>query len=1184
MLVAVLIGPYFVDWNGFRTTFENRAGDILGQPVHIRGNIDLSMLPTPTITMDDVEVGDTEGAPMATIDHVEIHLELLPLLTGQFNVTELDLDHPDVRATVDDSGALDWTMRPEGVSSVDPAKVALDQIVVRDGALRFYDARTGAAFSLSDIATNQFSARSLNGPWQIDGSLICEAELVCGDGLPVTFTLSSGRLAADGSLRVSAEITPASADLAGTLRTQGVVTREEGLLAYAGTFQFDKLAVTSGAPEDSPPQVLAQAWTIAGGFRLGAEALSLSQFTWESSDGVFSIGGDASLSLGTNASFDATLVSRQIDLDRALGDGDAVAIGDAGSQIWQRLSAAMPPVLAGHATLSIPSVIVSGSVLQNLQLDVTAAGDHWDVVSLQMQLPGQTQLSLAGRFDPGTEPGFAGTAGLSTAQPAVLASWWTGRDVSSLGLRPLSLNATVALAPAGLTLSDAELHAGDDALTGTLAWLAPEDAGGPRRLTADVSTHSFDIDQLRALADLLSGDGSAGDGQSYHLMLAADELRAGDVAIGDVTLDAALTQDVLALNDLTIGDLDGGMVNVTGTLGDLSSNAPRGTLTASLQAEQLDGVVALAQHLAPGTALTTWLEKSAPALAPVDLQAIVTAHSPGGSLYDIGVTGTAAGSTLRVQLNADGGTDDWAANNVGLVVEIDAADSAQLAQQLGLAGAVVAEENGAATIRVSANGVPTAGMAAHFGATIAGVVFASDGTLTLNGAGPPQFAGPMTAQGDLDRLARLIGLTLPQGGTEMPAVLEGRLNIADGVIGLDLDPSSINQRSVAGSLQLTRANGVWDLAGQLNLEELDLGWLMTWPLGIDPLPEGGTDSPWSTEPFTGTLMNGLALNVDVSADRFVVGRDLTIANADLGFTLGDNQARIELRNGSLSTGLVRSTLSLAVEDGQLIFNGQLFLADVPMDALVWRSEGQPVADGVVGLSAEFAAIGRSPAGLVSALAGSGSLDIGQSVFHFMGADAFSLVIRLADEGEATTDDQLRQAFTGFLDAGTLDFGDATVRFDISAGIVTPDTIIQEAGPVQLVARAPIDLNHLTIDSSWELTMIEGRDIGDGPQPRAYVTFAGPLAAPVRQVNVTPLMGYLSLRRLQETEQLQADVLERERFIRLIDTIEAGRAATANVPAPETPANTVETAPLPAPAAAPQPGAGLLIPPGVIPGP
>ena len=275
----------------------------------------------------------------------------------------------------------------------------MDQVVINDGVFNFYDVRNGGAFTLSQITTNQVKASSLDGPWQVDGSLVCQAVVLCGDGLPVTFSLSSGRVNPDGSTRVNAQVTPSSADLAGTLRTEGTVRREEDLLAYEGTFNFDKLVVPAAAA--SPPQSLEDAWSIAGGFRLDAEALTLQQFTWQTADGVFSVGGDAGLTLGQGASFTATLVSRQIDLDGALGEGDAASVADAGAEIWRRMADFKPPILPGHISLAVPAVIVSGSVLQNMQMEVHAEDGHWRFDSLQADLPGQTQRVLQRAFRSG---------------------------------------------------------------------------------------------------------------------------------------------------------------------------------------------------------------------------------------------------------------------------------------------------------------------------------------------------------------------------------------------------------------------------------------------------------------------------------------------------------------------------------------------------------------------------------------------------------------------------------------------------------------------------------------------------------------------------------------------------------------------------------------------------------------
>ena len=1160
MLVTALVGPYLIDWNAFRPTLERRAAAILGQPVRIIGEADLKLLPVPTVTFETVEVGDTEGVPMATIERFSIKLELLPLLRGQFNVTEMTLDRPRINLTVDDTGTVDWMMRPEGLgTTLDPARVSFDSIVVNDGGLRFYDARTGGVLELAQINTNLFEAGSLSGPWRIEGSLICRTGLVCRDSLPVTFSLSGSRPAEDGSTRVSAAITPASAEFAGTLITNGVLRRDDKLLVYDGIFRFDKLAIAAETGQPSPAEQLTTAWTISGGFELDAEKLALDEFTWESSDGMFALTGTAKLSLGEGAAYSATLVSRQIDLDRAFGEGasNATTVADAGSEIWRRVLQIGRPDLPGRITLTIPSVIVSGSVLQDVAAEIVATDDHWQLETLRLQLPGQTELSVSGRLVPGEAPSFVGTVDLSSEQPPIFVGWLRGRDQSAINLSAFAAEAEIEIGADRVAAENAVLRIGQSTLTGALSWTDGA-ADDPRPLLeANLATRSFDFEQLRSLTELLlqpafseiePGEAAA----RYAIRFVADELLVGEVVITDVELDAELTPDIVTITSLVIGDLDGARIELAGSWIERQSTTPRGTLTASIEAERLGGVLALARQMAADAEVTQWLEKAAPFLVPLDLEAVLAAPAATGFAYRASVAGIAAGTSVRVEIDTEGGPDGWATDQARLLIDIDAADGAELARQVGLAVTDLVN-TGLATFDLTATGVPADGMATHLQVVIAGVLVASDGTLTVDGRSDERFAGPVRISGDLDPLLRLAGLSLPNAGEPMPAVLNAQLDIVGREIGIDLRPSSVAERAIAGELQLVEAGGVWRLSGALRAEEVDLGWVATLPLGVIPLPGGDVAEPWSRMPFTGSLLGQFELDLSVAADHFVVSENLIISNADISIALSAKAARLELLSGSLATGRVRAGAFLEFEDGQAIMNGQLVLDDVPLETLVWRSGGQPVAVGLLTLTAEFGATGRSPAGLVSTLTGRGTLDIGHGVFHFLGADAFDLIIRLADEGgEAMTKPQLREMFIGFLDAGYLSFGSVAVPFDILGGIVTPSPIIVEGDGVRSVARAPIDLNRLTIDSSWELTLFAGRLIDDGPRPRAFVTFTGPLAEPVRQVNVTPLAGYLSLRRLRETDLLQAEVLERERFIRMIERIEADRAAAVRelVPAAE----------------------------------
>lgn len=1149
-----------IDWNGFRGTFERRAEAILGQPVRITGDIEVTLLPSTVVTLSDVEVGDTEGEPMARIERLEMRLDLLPLLSGQYNVSELVLDRPRIAATVDDAGRLDWLIRPSGGGGIDPADIALDNVIVNNGVISFLDVRTGSEFVLSQINTNLFEAGALTGPWRMEGALICRAERICGEALPVSFTLASGRLAADGTMVVNAVITPASAALAGTLRTDGTIRADGELLAYEGAFSFDKLA-PGIAPAGGE---IASAWTIDGDFALTSERLALSEITWESTDGLYVVTGAADITLGESAAFVANLASRQIDLDRALGeDAVSVSVAEAWTELWARAGALTPPALPGRVMLSIPTVIIADSVLQEIDTELVATADHWEIADFSVRLPGQSELAFSGIFRPGDVPDFEGEASLSSQQPAALFQWWRGTNRADLGLDPFALTASLRIAEDTVAASAINLSIADVALGGAVTWNRSPIEGGRDSLAVDLSTERFDFDQLVSLARLFDADRPDTNGTDYDVRLAADALVVGNATARDVAVDAAVTAESISIAAITISDLDGASIAVDGDWAGLGTASPRGTINASLSADRVNGLLALAREIDPDGPVTRWLLNAAPALAPLDLEATLSASVASGYAYSLRIAGNSNGSEIRLEADTNAGPEDWAAGDAEVTLEIDAEDGVTLARQFALDVEDLAEPI-PATLDFRASGDPATGMTANLQASFAGVQIASDGTLVWDGVATPAYAGPVTLRGDVGPLLQIAGVSLPNSGDPMPAVIQVSVDVAGPRIGLDIAPSSVLERSIEGELELLTTNGVSQLTGALSIEEVDLAWLGTLPLGVSPLPDPAADEPWSSDPIGGLMLDGIVLDLDLAAGRFLIGEGLTITNADLGVAYGEDEAQLILRSGSLSTGIVTGEILMALDSGQALLNGQLFMADVPLDALIWRSDGQPVAEGVFSISAEFDAIGRSPAALVSTLAGSGTLTIRQGTFHFIGADAFDQVVRLADEEDGMGEAELRSAFTGFLDAGTLAFGDADIPFDIAAGVVTPRPIIQEIDDIRLVIRAPVDLARLTIDSSWELSQTGG-GIEDGPQPRAFVTFTGPIADPERQVNVAPLAGYLSLRRLRETEALQAEVLERERFIRIMERIQLDQAnafddAAADAPGdapspdPDEPAN------------------------------
>ncbi|WP_323130405.1 hypothetical protein, partial [Sinorhizobium medicae] len=62
-LFAALIAPLFIDWTSFRNDFEREASRIMGKPVVVHGSVDARLIPFPTVTLNDVRVGSSDGGP-----------------------------------------------------------------------------------------------------------------------------------------------------------------------------------------------------------------------------------------------------------------------------------------------------------------------------------------------------------------------------------------------------------------------------------------------------------------------------------------------------------------------------------------------------------------------------------------------------------------------------------------------------------------------------------------------------------------------------------------------------------------------------------------------------------------------------------------------------------------------------------------------------------------------------------------------------------------------------------------------------------------------------------------------------------------------------------------------------------------------------------------------------------------
>jgi uncharacterized protein involved in outer membrane biogenesis len=173
-LFAALLAPFFVDWTNFRQNFEDQASQLLGKKVVVNGEVSARLLPFPSVTMEDVTVGtDTDGTPLVRVARFSLDAELAPFLSGEARIFDMRIEEPKARIRLLPDGTLDWL---RGSRPTIPARsVILEKVSVTGGTVEFIDEQTGRNRLLSELDA-ALSARTLAGPWSVEGEAVLDGE------------------------------------------------------------------------------------------------------------------------------------------------------------------------------------------------------------------------------------------------------------------------------------------------------------------------------------------------------------------------------------------------------------------------------------------------------------------------------------------------------------------------------------------------------------------------------------------------------------------------------------------------------------------------------------------------------------------------------------------------------------------------------------------------------------------------------------------------------------------------------------------------------------------------------------------------------------------------------------------------------------------------------------------------
>ena len=1160
-LFAALIVPQFIHWNDYRASFAAEASRILGHRVHVEGDARATILPSPSLTFTDVEVDDQNGNNLMTVGRFDVVIELMPLLQGKIQVVSMVLEKPVVNVTVDGAGKIAWLSRAKLREPFDPDKVVLDNITIKDGTLKYADQQTGVQLAFDRISA-QVSARALTGPWHVDGSYL-------DHGRRVSFGLSTGRVLADGGIRVQANVIPAGLPV--TVAADGPLGIDAGGgLSWHGTYSVNQVVADAGADgssgnandggtgsggnaADGP-----SGWRSEGAFALTADQLDISKAVLSNGpvDKAFSLAGTLKLDFGRSPSFAATAEANQIDLDRTLGAGPSqpVDVAAAADSLVAWLSRLPVPDIPGSISLSVPTIVVGGRIIENVAFTAAPAKGGWQVQSLSAALPGQATVTASGLLSTRKKFGFDGQAHLVVRQPATFATWWRGGNQQGAGrlLAPFDLSGHAEIGPGRLAFDHATARIDNATITGHFDW--GEGAKDHRRSLGAVldAKGRIDFTQLKALAELLVGHNLTNASllaDDYRLQVSADALAFSDLTIKGIKVNAVYGNDTLTVTTLQIDDLAGAKIEgMNGKIENLSGD-PRGHLVTTFDAPQVTGLARLADRLLPKSGFTRWLDVAAPALGEAAVKNVaITAPLPDGSsgfVLSVDKSGV-AGSTAIDKLSAafTGGFAHWRTKPADITATLSALDSAQFVRQLGLAAVPLPEDSGA-KIDINAKGVPADGLNTVVEITsLAGLHLTARGKLTIGNDLAPSFVGTLDADSDdINPVATMAGITMPGTAASTPLWFDkASLKISGKGLDLGLKNAKVGPAIVSGAVSLApESAGGWHVGGSLVADTINLGWIAALGLGEAPLPTGDPAKPWSHVPFTAPgygMVNG---ELQVKADRLDVG-GLGLTGTAFKVTLHPQRIDVDLTAGQLAGGTVIGHMRIHNVDGNANFAAGFDLKGAALESFVWRRDGRSVATGTLDLSASFQATGRSPAGLVSTMTGGGALAVNDGVARYVNPDTERQIVRASDLGQQFSEDALRAAFAERIDADNLAFKQASGAFAIVAGAVRLKNLMVQTKGLAAKGNAVIDFNTMTIDSDWNLAFDPVDNKVPGAEPTAGIVFRGPIAAPARSIDVLPFAAYLNEREAARMTEIlalsEASRVEKERLNRLVDKLKA----------------------------------------------
>lgn len=1052
VLTLALVVPPFINWTGYRNSFEQEASRILGRPVHVNGTATARLLPFPSVTFSDVVVEGANGGNALTMDQFSMDAELMPFLRGEILIFDMRMEKPHLFTGLDAQGQLDWAL-PEN-SEITGSKVRLEKLTLNDGKITLYDKLRNRQQQFDHINAT-LSADSLAGPWRAKGRMLM-------DGEPYHVEMNTSEKKADNPLYLRVRLQPD--DLAVSMETEGDVRIEDGKPLYQGRFSFLTLSDDQRQPQKNgqaqQPTVTLDKLRLTGKFTAQNSGFDIAEFRMEQgeADAPYVINGQAQLDLSDNPHFSISADGQQVYLDgmqpdtgtKSASSQDAVPVLSLREKMafLQSLLERIPvPDIPGNIDLRLPAIIASGTTIRSVIIRAQPDHEAWNISQLQADLPGRTQIEASGKLHLGQSFGFDGRFLLASRQPAGFASWLSGEaGYAVAGQIPAAgFSGRINLNNDVQRVDDLEIVLGDTVLKGSFE----RNSGFNRAASSvlNIEGEALDAGTMKLLSRVFlnKGDLSALAGENLTVMLKAGPVRFAGLEAEKLDTAFRLSDGKLDFDRLLISGLEGATISATGALNpfDHSVNA---TLDATVLADDLRPLLNGLNGAFPREALISALAMRANNYPDLFTGAKLDLLVNAVNLFGNGETTAGAGEKAdKNKINADEKsrgsrvkpqdttvlpvTDGVAELSFSLngqtgalilavagsskgtltgaePMQISMTANAKAASgeaALALLGMPVLPLGlmGEAEINLQAQGAPVAGMKTSLEISGDDGRARLDGVITLTGNDLTASGKAALQSDDLEPFLVTTGYTLPFGsgfGAGLPVNITSDFQYGKNIVRLPNLQGKLDDEAVSAKIEGSLGEqSVAQLRGEMQLERLDLPALFAAMAGLGASDIGHTTKGgWSETAFEDKTNLPLGLDIKVRAAQAMITPNDTIGDFSARLVKTGQVLQLSELGGSWAKGKLSGKFELNNANGTVLANGDLRLSGAVMEDVYLPEAMQPPLHGTGDVKLNFTGSGQSMAGLVHSLAGEGSATLQNVEIAGLNIPAVNEILRRSD--------------------------------------------------------------------------------------------------------------------------------------------------------------------------------------------